>query len=112
MDSNGNISNTTTDLITHLDAGTIPGLFQLRVAQSPEAVAYCEYDDERDVWRELTWMQISGRVGHFKAILARAGLDHGDRVGMLLRNSPDWVAFDIAAMASGFVTVPLSLIHI
>ena len=109
MESNGNSSSTRTGLISHLDAGTIPGLFRMRVAQTPEAVAYCDYDDERDVWRELTWTQISGRVGHFRALLAQVGLDRGDRVGMLLRNSPDWVAFDIAAMASGFVTVPLYL---
>jgi long-chain acyl-CoA synthetase len=31
----------------------------------------------------------------------------GDRVAILLRNGTDWVAFDIAAMASGLITVPI-----
>ena len=34
-------------------------------------------------------------------------LEKGDRVAMMLRNSPEWVMFDIAAMACGLVTVPL-----
>ena len=81
----------------------------MRVAHTPEAVAYCEFDERREVWRELTWTQMLGRVERFKAVLAREGLERGDRVGILLRNSPDWVAFDVAAMASGLVTVPLYL---
>lgn len=39
--------------------------------------------------------------------MARSGLKPGDRAAVLLPNGTDWVAFDLAAMANGLVTVPL-----
>ena len=39
--------------------------------------------------------------------MARSGLRPGDRAAVLLPNGTDWVAFDLAAMANGLVTVPL-----
>ncbi len=99
----------TAGLITHSEAGTIPGLFARRAAKSPEAVAYCEFDEERKLWREFTWAEMARRVDHSRALLAREGLKPRDRIGLFLRNGVDWVAFDIASLASGLVTVPLYL---
>jgi len=39
--------------------------------------------------------------------MARSGLRPGDRAAVLLPNGTDWVAFDLAAMANGLITVPL-----
>lgn len=39
--------------------------------------------------------------------MARSGLRPGDRAAVLLPNGTDWVAFDLAAMANGLVTVAL-----
>ena len=47
------------------------------------------------------------RVACYQSAMARLPFNKGDRVGVLLKNGIDWVAFDIAAMAGGFVTVPL-----
>jgi long-chain acyl-CoA synthetase len=39
--------------------------------------------------------------------LSAAALEEGDRVAIQLPNGTDWVALDIAAMASGLITVPI-----
>jgi long-chain acyl-CoA synthetase len=39
--------------------------------------------------------------------MAGSGLRPGDRAAVLLPNGTDWVAFDLAAMADGVITVPL-----
>jgi long-chain acyl-CoA synthetase len=46
-------------------------------------------------------------TGRWQKALKNEGLKPGDRVALLLNNSPDWVAFDQAAMGLGLVTVPL-----
>lgn len=96
-------------LIKHAEARTIPQLFRKRVLQSPESIAYSVFDEAAGWWVDLTWADMSLRVDAYRHAFANAKLDRGDRVGVLLRNGPDWVGFDIAAMSQGLVTVPLYL---
>lgn len=93
------------DIISEAEAGTLPGLFFARVRRSPDVVAYCEYRDGR--WIDYSWKAMAKLVSRFRAALAQSQLSPGDRVAILLPNCTDWVAFDIAAMASGLITVPL-----
>jgi long-chain acyl-CoA synthetase len=46
-------------------------------------------------------------VGRWQEALARSGLAPGERVAILLRNSLEWVCFDLAAQALGLIVVPL-----
>lgn len=94
------------DLIPRDHAKTLDGLFLQRVGRSPERVAYryCERDQD---WRSLTWREMGERVARWRRALAGESLARGDRVAMLLRNGPEWVLFDQAALALGLVTVPL-----
>jgi long-chain acyl-CoA synthetase len=46
-------------------------------------------------------------VARYHVALAKAGLGNGDRVAVQLPNGINWVAFDVAAMAAGLITVPL-----
>jgi long-chain acyl-CoA synthetase len=94
-----------TDIIPREEAGTLPGLFAKRVDRSPEAVAYCEHRDGR--WEEQTWREMGRRVSCLRGAMAGSGLRPGDRAAVLLPNGTDWVAFDLAAMADGVITVPL-----
>ena len=88
-------------------AGTIPGLLMCRAARTPNAVAYSEFDDGR--WRDVTWREMERIVARYRVALDQAGMEDGDRVAILLPNCIDWIAFDIAAMANGLITVPLYL---
>ena len=88
-------------------AVTLDGLFSERVLRSPDAVAYTEFDEESEAWRDYTWAQMGALVARWQAALKREGLAPGDRVAIMLRNSPVWVALDQAAMGLGLVVVPL-----
>ncbi|MES1943052.1 AMP-dependent synthetase and ligase [Salinisphaera sp. PC39] len=88
-------------------AATLPELFNARVARTPKAPAYRYFDVPARRWRTLTWGEIAARAARWRAGFAALGLAHGDRVAILLRNEPDWVAVDQAALALGLVTVGL-----
>ncbi|KAB2916357.1 MAG: long-chain fatty acid--CoA ligase [Hyphomicrobiaceae bacterium] len=96
-----------TDTIAPAVAKTLPGLFRERVARSPDAVAYREWDSASGQWCDFTWRDTARLVARHHAALANIGLASGDRVAIQLPNGIDWVAFDIAAMAAGLITVPL-----
>jgi long-chain acyl-CoA synthetase len=95
------------DVITVDAAGTLGGLFRERVKRTPGLVAYRYFDEGASAWREYTWRQMNDHVGRWQAALERDALRAGDRVAIMLRNSPEWVMCDIAALALGLVVVPL-----
>ena len=95
------------DVILPETAGTLDGLFSERVRRSPDAVAYTEYDEEDGAWRDSTWAQMDALVARWQAGLQREALVPGDRIAIMLRNCPAWVALDQAAMRLGLVVVPL-----
>jgi long-chain acyl-CoA synthetase len=95
------------DIIAPEVALTLDGLFSERVRRSPDAVAYTDYDGEAGVWRDHTWAQMDRLVARWQTALKREALYGADRVAIMLRNSPTWVAADQAAMGLGLVVVPL-----
>ena len=70
-------------------------------------VAYRDYDRSSGKWRDLTWEQMDGGVTRWQAALSRENLTPGDRVAIMLRNCPEWVMFEHAALRLGLVVVPL-----
>ena len=99
------------DIMQHVisieDAGTLDGLLRERVKRTPDAVAYRDYNTQHANWRDYTWGQIDHQVARWQAALQKDDLKAGDRVGVMLRNSPEWVIFDQAALGLGLVVVPL-----
>ncbi|SEP39057.1 long-chain fatty acid--CoA ligase [Nitrosovibrio sp. Nv6] len=96
-----------TDIIPVETARTLDGLFRERVRRSPEMVAYRDYDRSSGKWRDLTWAQMDERIAHWQAAFSREKLIPGDRVAVMLRNCPEWVMFEHAALRLGLVLVPL-----
>jgi long-chain acyl-CoA synthetase len=95
------------DVIPVETAVTLDGLFRERVRRTPELTAYRYFDERAGAWRDHTWAAMSEQVSRWAAAFRRDGLDAGDRVAVWLRNSPEWVMFDIAAHTLGLVVVPL-----
>lgn len=93
------------NLIGYGEAHTLPNLFRLRAARSPEAVAYTQF--EGGDWITYTWGEVERLAGRWQGALAAEGLAAGDRVAVSLRNSVEWVCFDQAAQGLGLVVVPL-----
>lgn len=88
-------------------AVTLYGLFLERAKRTPDTVAYRYFDIRQNVWLALTWAQMLARVARWQAALLRENLAAGDRVALMLRNCPEWVMFEQAAMSLGLVVVPL-----
>ncbi len=95
------------DLIAAEAAATLDGLFRLRVKRSPERTAYTGYDKQARQWTDYSWADMARQVDRWRLALATEGFSTGDRVAIRLRNGVEWVAFDMAAMSEGLVTVPL-----
>ncbi|MGB9094555.1 MAG: long-chain fatty acid--CoA ligase [Gallionella sp.] len=88
-------------------AVTLHGLFLERVKRTPDTLAYRYFDIHRETWLDLTWAQMRDQVARWQAALLRENLAPGDRVALMLRNCPEWVMFEQAAMSLGLVVVPL-----
>ncbi|MDX1346163.1 MAG: long-chain fatty acid--CoA ligase, partial [Sedimenticolaceae bacterium] len=86
---------------------TLDGLFSERSRRSPDEEAYRAFERHRKSWESLTWGQMRNEVGRWQAALRDEGLKPGDRVGIQLRNCPQWVMFEQAALSLGLVVVPL-----
>jgi len=95
------------DFISADTAGTLAGLFRERVKRSPNKVAYRQFDQDTGQWCDTTWQELATEVARWQEALSNEGLQHGDRVAVLLRNCKEWVTFDQAALGCGFVIVPL-----
>lgn len=88
-------------------AVTLDGLFRERVRRTPDGIAYRAYNEPHQNWRDYTWGQIDRQVARWQAAFEKDGLQAGDRVAVMLKNSPEWVTFDQAALGLGLVVVPL-----
>ncbi|MCR4304255.1 MAG: long-chain fatty acid--CoA ligase [Gallionella sp.] len=96
------------DVITPQQAGTLHGLFVERARRSPENAAYRYF--QQDSWHDLTWREMLGEVARWQSALLRENMAAGDRVAIMLRNCPQWVMFEQAAMSLGLVAVPLYVV--
>ncbi len=103
MSQNNDVSH----VITMAVAGTLDGLFRERVRSTPDLVAYKAYNEQHGNWRDYTWAQMDRQIARWQAAMESDGLKAGDRVAVMLRNSPEWVMFDQAALGLGLVVVPL-----
>ncbi|SFC77684.1 long-chain acyl-CoA synthetase [Polaromonas sp. OV174] len=89
---------------------TLPELLAFRLAQSPQAEAYREFDTASGLWRSTNWAQASERIAHWAQALAAMRLQHQARIAILLPNGLDAVSLDQAALSQGLVPVPLHAI--
>ncbi|MFZ1573994.1 MAG: AMP-binding protein, partial [Chromatiaceae bacterium] len=89
------------------DMATLDGIFLERVRCSPLRIAYRWFDRALDGWRQMTWAEMGHEVARWRQALGSEELQPGDRVALQLRNCPEWVIFDQAALSLGLVTVPL-----
>jgi long-chain acyl-CoA synthetase len=97
----------TLDVISIDGLDSLPSLFAARVQRSPEATAYRSYDLNQSRWENVSWQESAREVNAIRVALKKEGLLAGDRVAILLRNCPQWVFFEQAALALGLVVVPL-----
>lgn len=98
------------DIENSVTAGTLSGLFAARVAATPDAPAYRQFDAARGQWQALSWAEMAARVEAWRRALGGLRLEAGARVAILLPNGLDAVAVDQACLACGLVAVPMHAI--
>jgi long-subunit acyl-CoA synthetase (AMP-forming) len=67
------------------------------------AIAWGDGDDRRQV----TWRELSDRIGRIAGGLASLGVSKGDTVALMLNNRPEFIPIDLAAVSLG--AVPFSI---
>jgi long-chain acyl-CoA synthetase len=95
------------NIISLAESQTLDGLFACRVRRTPEREAYRYYDKDSRDWRSYSWAGMAAEVARWQAAMRGEGVRRGGRVAIQLRNCPEWVMFDQAALSLGLVTVPL-----
>jgi long-chain acyl-CoA synthetase len=100
-------SRVTSDLIPAAEAVGLCGLLLARVRRTPDAVAYVQYDAKSQTWVETSWRDTAREAARWQTAMHREGFAPGDRVALMMTNRREWVAFDLAALGLGLITVPL-----
>ncbi|BBL35127.1 long-chain-fatty-acid--CoA ligase FadD15 [Nitrosomonas stercoris] len=95
------------DIISIDAVKTLDGLFRERVKRTPQAIAYRAYDVNQEAWVDYTWVEMDNAVKCWQTALSQENLASGDRVAIMVRNCPQWVMFEQAALGLGLVVVPL-----
>ncbi|WP_456376678.1 AMP-dependent synthetase/ligase [Thiolapillus sp.] len=94
-------------LITLKEAPTLAAVFRQRVARTPDAIAYIQHDDKDGQWHEYSWLETAHEVIRWQAALKSSGLQTGERVVIMCKNSREWVICDQATLGLGLVLVPV-----
>jgi long-chain acyl-CoA synthetase len=89
---------------------TLPELLARRVALTPEGEAYRQFDDGSSTWTSVRWREFAARVDRLAGAMAALDLPQGARVAILLPNGLDAVCVDQAALALGYVPVPMHVV--
>jgi long-chain acyl-CoA synthetase len=58
-------------------------------------------------WTPVTWREFAGQVRDMAAGFMAAGIQPGDRVGLMSRTRFEWALLDYAILTAGGVTVPI-----
>ncbi|ATD71333.1 MULTISPECIES: AMP-dependent synthetase/ligase [Gordonia] len=88
---------------TGVDVSTVPAAFQQTVTVRPDAVAIRTAGGGR----QITWAQYASGVEAIAGGLAALGIGHGDTIGLMLTNRPEFHLVDTAAVHLG--AVPFSI---
>lgn len=76
-----------------------------RAADEPAAVMMRR--QEAGQWRDVTCKEFGDDVVAIAKALIAAGIDHGDRIGLMSRTRYEWTAIDYAVWAVGGIVVPI-----
>ncbi|MDX2503171.1 MAG: long-chain fatty acid--CoA ligase [Gammaproteobacteria bacterium] len=88
-------------------AGTLSGLFFKRVKATPDKAAYHYFDETSNVWKMFTWIEAYVEVSRWQTLLLGFGLKAEDNIAIMLKNCPNWIFAEQAALSLGMVVVPL-----
>ena len=86
-------------------ADTYPKLLRLNAREHGNEIALREKDF--GLWRIFTWNDYQDRVRDFALGMVELGVGHGDVIGIIGDNRPDWIAAEVATHAIGGMSLGL-----
>ena len=78
------------------------GLFQQSLIENYDLPAFSDYNGEG-----FTYGQIAENIYRFHRFFQLSGIEHGDKIALLGRNSSNWGVIFLAVMSYGSVVVPI-----
>jgi long-chain acyl-CoA synthetase len=84
---------------------TLPKTLYRTARHHPKKTALLE--KKSGEYRSTTFAELLEKAECFASALVDLGLQTGERVAILLRNSPEWVITDFGTMDAGGITVPM-----
>lgn len=90
-------------------ARTLPELFGARLALTPDALAYRQYDRTTQGWTDWTWRQVGERADLWRNALLNEHLPAGARIATVLNSGVEYVCLDQAVLSLGLASVPLHM---
>jgi len=86
------------------NASSFLEVFYERVKLHPEKTYLRQAQGEH--WEEYSWKEVYEMSARLVTAMRSLGLQKGDHVGLLSKNSFAWIVADIAILMGGFVSVP------
>lgn len=95
------------DIILNDTASTLCTAVKERINRTPDKAAFHYFDKIQQEWLSYSWREFEKAICLWQGGLKSLGVRAGDAVGIMLRNCPEWVIFEQAALRLGAITVPL-----
>ncbi len=84
---------------------TLPQLFEITTARHPDRPCFTVYREGRRV--SLTYREAHQKIITLSQYLRSLGVEHGDRVAVSGKNSPEWGITYLSVLFAGGVVVPI-----
>ncbi|MGK0741562.1 AMP-dependent synthetase/ligase [Leucobacter sp. Z1108] len=92
-------------LVPSVPTDNVTDLLEQRVAATPDRALFATPDG--DTWRDMTALQFRDKVVAVAKGLVAAGVQPGDRIGLMCKTSFEWSLIDFALFYAGAVMVPI-----
>ena len=86
---------------------TLPELFNITTRRFPDNACFTDFEGPEGSRNSLTYSQVKANIVALADFLAANGLQHGDRVAVTGKNSPEWATAYLATLYAGGVVCPL-----
>lgn len=83
---------------------TLPELFEISTSRFPDRACFTVYEGGRV---SLTYREAHARILTLSQYFRSLGVEHGDRVAVSGKNSPEWAVAYLATLYAGAIVVPI-----
>ena len=86
---------------------TLPELFNITTRRFPDNACFTDFEGPEGSRNSLTYSQVKANILALANFLAAKGLQHGDRVAVTGKNSPEWAIAYLATLFASGIVVPV-----